>query len=102
MLSQRTEFPPRAVRWLGPATLLALAPKCVVCVLAYAGLGAALGWSGPELCGEPTGESGSWSSMLALLGITSGLAAGCFLASRRRAQPAVQPDQVAVSEGDRR
>ncbi|HEY0864628.1 MAG TPA: hypothetical protein VGD97_11030 [Lacunisphaera sp.] len=39
--------------WLLPAALLAVAPKCLLCVLAYAGLGAALGLGGPELCGAP-------------------------------------------------
>ena len=51
--------------WLFPAALLALAPKCVLCVLAYAGLGALLGLSGPELCGgtaDPVGHSAVWLS----------------------------------------
>jgi hypothetical protein len=39
--------------WLLPAALLAVTPKCLLCVLAYAGLGAALGLGGPELCGAP-------------------------------------------------
>ena len=40
-------------RWLIPTTVLALVPKCVLCVLAYTGLGVALGLGGPELCGGP-------------------------------------------------
>jgi hypothetical protein len=36
-------------RWLAPAAVLALAPKCLVCGLAYAGL---LGLGGAELCGD--------------------------------------------------
>ncbi len=43
----------RARRWLIPAALLALTPKCVLCLLAYTGLGVALGFGGPELCGAP-------------------------------------------------
>ncbi len=43
----------RLRRWLVPAALLALVPKCVLCVLAYTGLGVALGLGGPELCGAP-------------------------------------------------
>ena len=43
----------RLRRWLIPATLLALTPKCVLCLLAYTGLGIALGFGGPELCGAP-------------------------------------------------
>lgn len=44
----------RALRWLVPAAALALAPKCLLCVLAYAGLASALGLGGHELCGAPT------------------------------------------------
>ncbi len=40
-----------AWRWLAPAALLVLAPKCVLCLLAYAGVGAALRFGGPEICG---------------------------------------------------
>lgn len=39
--------------WLVPAALLAVAPKCILCGLAYAGLGTALGLGGPEVCGAP-------------------------------------------------
>jgi hypothetical protein len=41
----------RSVSWLLPATLLALTPKCLLCLAAYAGIGAALGLGGPEICG---------------------------------------------------
>lgn len=37
-------------RWLLPAACL-VAPKCALCLLAYAGLGTAFGLGGPELCG---------------------------------------------------
>lgn len=77
MSSPRTEFFPsspssratRAVRWLLPAALLAFVPKCMLCVMAYAGLGAALGLGGPEICGAPAGSPGSWVSSLAWLGV---------------------------------
>lgn len=46
------------LRWLGPAALLAVAPKCILCVLGYAGLGAAIGLGGPELCGATDRTSG--------------------------------------------
>ncbi len=52
--------------WLIPAALLALAPKCVLCVLAYAGLGAVLGFGGPELCGAAGDATGTWVWLLAL------------------------------------
>jgi hypothetical protein len=63
--------------WLIPAALLALAPKCVLCVLAYAGLGAALGLGGPELCGATNGATISWVWLPVLgaaVGITTFLA----------------------------
>jgi hypothetical protein len=65
MPSRRAEFSRRSVRWLGPAALLALTPKCLLCVLAYAGLGAAIGLRGPEICGAPSGAPGSWALALA-------------------------------------
>ncbi len=59
--------------WLIPAALLALAPKCVLCVLAYAGLGAALGFGGPELCGATGDATISWV-WLPALGAAVGIA----------------------------
>jgi hypothetical protein len=79
----------RVVRWLLPTALLALLPKCLFCLAAYAGLGAALGLGGPEMCGASAGSSGSWASSLAWLGVglgASALVAGvrCFQASAER------------------
>jgi hypothetical protein len=46
---------------------LALAPKCALCVLGYAGLGMTFGITTPELCGEPAGRGSSlWLISLAL------------------------------------
>ena len=39
-------------RWLIPAVLLAVMPKCLACVAAWLGLAALLGL-GPEICGGP-------------------------------------------------
>jgi hypothetical protein len=50
-MAARQPLVKRARRWLLPAALLALVPKCVLCLLAYTGLGIALGLGGPELCG---------------------------------------------------
>lgn len=61
--------------WLIPAALLALAPKCVLCLLAYAGAGAALGLGGPELCGAAAGPAGQWLWLLAGAGAVLGLVA---------------------------
>jgi hypothetical protein len=72
MSSRRVELPPRSIRWFLPVALLALAPKCVLCVAAYVGLGAALGLGGPELCGA-TGSPVPWASSLAWLGVAGGL-----------------------------
>lgn len=71
----RAEVSRRVVRWLIPAALLALTPKCVLCVLAYAGLGTALGLGGPELCGATTASPATWASSLAWLGGAGGLGA---------------------------
>ena len=69
--------------WLIPAALLALTPKCVLCLLAYAGMGGALGLSGPELCGAPPGQAGHGLWLLPVLGVALGLAAW----GRRRVTP---------------
>ena len=83
-MSSRIELSRRVARWLLPAALLALTPKCLLCVLAYVGLGAALGLGGPELCGASVGSPGSWASSLAWLGAAGGLGMVGFLASCRR------------------
>jgi len=64
----------RICGWSAPALLLAFAPKCVLCVLAYVGLGSALGLGGPELCGGPAGSTGPWATWL----LGSGAALGIF------------------------
>jgi hypothetical protein len=84
MPPRSTEFCRRSVRWLLPATLLALTPKCLLCVLAYAGLGAALGLGGPEICGAPAGSPASWVSSLAWLGVAGGVGTLKFYANGRR------------------
>ena len=93
MPSRRIEFSRRAVRWLWPAALLALTPKCLLCVLAYAGLGAAFGLGGPEICGASAGWPASWASALAGLGIAIGLGTFGFLVGCRRVRsaPTVEP-----------
>jgi len=83
MPSGRTEFVRRAVHWLVPAALLALTPKCLLCVLAYAGVGAALGLGGPEICGGSGGSPGARASSLALFGVAFGIA-GLGAGLRRR------------------
>lgn len=56
----------RWLRWLVPGALIALAPKCGLCVLGYLGLGAALGVGGPEICGAIGGTTPHWSVWLIL------------------------------------
>ncbi|HKB57421.1 MAG TPA: hypothetical protein VKC51_07510 [Lacunisphaera sp.] len=83
MRPRLAETPPRWRGWLIPAALLALAPKCVLCALAYAGLGVALGLGGPEICGASGGAAGHWTAWLLAPGLAVG-AAGIFCAQRRR------------------
>ncbi len=71
--------------WLAVSALLALTPKCLLCVLAYAGIGAALGLGGPEMCGVPASSTGSWVSALTLAGVTLGVIG--FLTLRIRKKP---------------
>ncbi len=91
MSSPRTEFfrSRRAVPWLLPTALLALAPKCLLCVAAYAGFGAALGLGGPEICGAAAGAPGSWASSLAWFGgagelVAIGVCVSCRRSDRMR------------------
>jgi hypothetical protein len=86
MPSRRTEyfrFVRGTVRWLLPAALLALMPKCLLCLAAYAGIGAALGFGGPEICGASSDTIGPWGWFLALVGLTVGLV-GFYIRQRRR------------------
>ncbi|MBS0630446.1 MAG: hypothetical protein JSS11_00920 [Verrucomicrobia bacterium] len=81
MPSPHTKPLRRAVRWLLPAAALALAPKCLLCVLAYTGLATALGLVGPELCGPPASPHPG-TTFLAFLGVICG--SGYILAIARR------------------
>lgn len=61
-------------RWVGPALLVALAPKCVLCLLGYVGFAASLGLAGPELCGAAgDARSFSWLGWTITLGTALGL-----------------------------
>ena len=71
MSPRRTERFRRAVLWLVPAAALTLTPKCLLCLLGYAGLGAALGLGGPELCGAPTSQSHDLPWLLAASSVMS-------------------------------
>ena len=70
-------------RLLGSAALLALAPKCGCCLLAYAGLGAALGLRVPEICGAAAGPPIARALLLAVSGVALGLAGRSALLGRR-------------------
>ncbi len=77
-LTRRT----RAVRWLWSTTLLAFAPKCLVCLWSYAGVGAALGFGGQEMCGAPERLLEGWQAWLAFGVFATG--AGVLLTAHRR------------------
>ena len=75
----------RARGWLLPAALLALTPKCVLCLLAYAGLSATLGFGGPEFCGATGNAPEHWATTgLVVAGVTLGFVK-FFRHSRRHA-----------------
>lgn len=84
MLSPRAEFfrRRRTVPWLLSAPLLAFVPKCLACLWAYAGLGAALGFGGRELCGTSASALDSCLSSFALAVIAL-IARGIFIVRRR-------------------
>jgi len=55
-----------ARRWVVPAMLLALAPKCALCLVGYAGLATALGVTGPQLCGAPAASATPWHWLIGI------------------------------------
>jgi len=69
----------RPAAWAAPLLLLA-APKCLLCLATWAGVGA---WfAGPELCGGPAGWSAS--AWLGPLAVGALLGAGhCFVRRAR-------------------
>ncbi len=104
MHSRLIEQMRRARGWLIPTALLTLAPKCILCMLAYAGLGGALGLGGPEICGASEGSPASWASSHAWLGIASGISTFGFVLHCRRGAPpthrnrtAFRPEQESAS-----
>ncbi len=87
MSSPRAKFSRHIVRWYWPAAMFAFAPKCALCLLAYAGIGAAFGLGGPEICGSATGSSSGLMSFLPWLGLVSGIVAFCYVAGHCRQSP---------------
>ena len=71
----------RIVRWLLPVTLFAAAPKCLLCLVVYTGLGVALGLGGPELCGAPVPSSQSWVTTCAWFGAAGFTAIAVYVSS---------------------
>ncbi|MEO6992969.1 MAG: hypothetical protein ABI273_05045 [Lacunisphaera sp.] len=70
--------------WLIPVAVLALTPKCALCLLAYAGLGTLLGLGGQDLCGGAKSASGYWELAFGLISTGAGTVfLGRFLRSRR-------------------
>ena len=69
----------RPWRGLAALTVLALTPKCVVCLAAYLGLVTALGLGGPEICGASSNPSHAHVALLiaSTLFVLTGIA--CFV-----------------------
>ena len=75
----------RLPRSLLPTALLALVPKCALCVLAYLGIGV-LGLGGPELCGATANPD--WHSKVWLfVGVVTASGVAILRRSRRQARP---------------
>jgi hypothetical protein len=81
-LTTAAAFPKKALGWRGLLAIAAgvAAPKCLVCLLGYAGLAASLGWAGPELCGA--GQEDYAGPILA--GLVVGLAVAALCGCWRR------------------
>ena len=75
MSRSRVEFVRRVFRWFSVAGIVALAPKCLLCLVAYSGAGAALGTAlgGLEICGASTDRPGNAIAWLTMLGAVVGL-----------------------------
>lgn len=85
MLRRVARFFLRPWRGIAALALLTVAPKCIVCVTAYLGLGTLFGLRGPELCGASTGTPFAWTGTLAVCGLIATLGAlGCFWIRRRK------------------
>jgi len=86
MSPSHTKLWRRPLRWLLPAALLAFMPKCLLCLAAYAGIGAALGFGGPEICGATSSNTMSvWAATLTLSGVAlSAIGIIKFCAHHRR------------------
>ncbi len=86
MLPSRADRHPFRGPWRGLATLalLAVAPKCALCLVSWLGLAAALGLAGPEICGASA--SAPNADPIALAGgglLAAGAVGGALLRSRR-------------------
>lgn len=80
----------RAARWLWPAALLALTPKCVLCLIVYLSVGTALELNGPEWCTASSVSPISWVTWLAWLGLASGLGGLALTTGCRRIRSVAQ------------
>jgi hypothetical protein len=88
---------PRSVDLLRPAgrrlaagLFLVAAPKCLLCLAAYAGLGTALGLGGQELCGAPAEGAGSAMGPADLAAVVILLVSAGFLQRTRHTAPGHQ------------
>ena len=107
-LRERPKTLLRFRRGLAALAIIAIAPKCVICVAGYLGLGAVFGLGGPEICGAVNEAGVSRPTTLIVAGacVATG-AAGLALRNRftRARQPRVtgsgisQPGQGAGTEG---
>lgn len=76
MSRSRAEIVRGWVRWFPLTAVVAVVPKCVACLVAYAGAGAALGarLGSPELCGAAAATLNTAIAWCAALGAVIALA----------------------------
>lgn len=80
------------VQWLLAGVTLVLAPKCILCWVAYLTAGAALGFGGREVCGATPGSMDHWPLLLTLSIVSLGLI-GFTARFRRRRTPVTAEKQ---------
>ena len=88
MLSRLAKFRRHPLASLAAGAVLVAAPKCVLCLAGWLGLGTLLGLGGPEICGAPAEQFRLNAALIAIAAITP-VGLGCLaLRGRHRKEDA--------------